>query len=152
MEQLFLTLIRLVFRLVVHMSVPISEIVIEAVTIRVFMHHHLIFALLDSILLTFVNIVLLVIIILLIVRAILDVVLLRLLILKVRLRCGQRSGLGSLFRSLALFTSSFCIELNLVLALSNNDSFLLKPLLFKSGLLLVEIFFELGKTFFEVSL
>ena len=89
------------------MSVPISEIVIEAVTIRVFMHHHLIFALLDSILLTFFNIVLLVIIILLIVRAILDVVLLRLLILKVRLRCGQRSGLGSLFLSLALFTSSF---------------------------------------------
>ena len=78
MEQLFLTLIRLVFRLIVHMSVPISEIVIEAVTIRVFMHHHLIFTLLDSILLTFFNIVLLVIIILLIVRAILDVVLLRL--------------------------------------------------------------------------
>ena len=114
--------------------------------------HHLIFALVDNILLTFVNIVLLVIIIFLIVRAILDVVLFRLFILQVRLRCRQRSGLGSLFRSLALFTSGFCIELNLVLTLSDNDSFLLKPLLFKSGFLLVEIFFELSKTFFEVSL
>ena len=107
MEKLFLAL-RLVCGIKVHLSVPIAEIVIKAVTIRVFMHH-LVFALLDIILLTFANVVLLVIIILLIVRAILDVVLFRLQIFQVRLRCErqQRSGLGCLLLSLALLASSF---------------------------------------------